>query len=999
MTSLAGHAHAHAPAWPPTWQGRLALLGAAFFTVLLNATGLVTTVFGINTAIFVALIGAYPLGLRAWAAIRARQITYDITIAVAALIAVLAGEYLAAAEVMLIVLVGDGLEHWAMHRADRAIAGLLSIQPDRASVIRDGREVSVPSTSVQLTDRVIVRGGERVPVDGVVIDGEASIDHSLVTGESIPTPKGAGAQVFCGTIVDHGAIEVRPELVGQDTTLARIGRLVSDARRRRPAIVRTADRLSRIFLPVVLGSAALIYLATGQPLRAAAVLLVACSCALVYAAPAAFAAALARLARDGVLVKGGDTLEALSQVTAVAFDKTGTLTAGHPAVTDVLVTGEYTPEQVLQFAASIEHRSEHAFGRAIGAEAARRGIELLVTDQFTARPGRGVSGIVGARRVAVGSPAYAREMVPADTSAIEQLIGRARTGETHVIVAVDGRPAGLVALQDTARADAASAIEALTRTGIKDVYLITGDDRSVAESIASAVGIDPAHVYANQLPEEKLQRIQELSASGARVLMVGDGVNDAPSLAAAHVGAAFGRSAADLSAEAAQVVILESRLTALADLIVFARKTMKRVEFNIIAFAIGVNSLAILAAGLGYLTPAASALLHQFVSLIVILGSVSLLIEHRVRDVRAWDQWRIDSARRIRERATVAGGVLEREWTRHRQAIVRGTVAAAAMLWLASGVVVLGPAETATVLRFGRLVDAHLQPGLHVRAPWPVETITRLTPRRVRVLELGFRSPLRSLQGPMDYEWNTTHGEGQVQQVSDENLVLTGDENLSELYAVVHYAIGDPARYLYSVRDGEALVRMMAEGALRTLAANYPLDTLLTTDRRILEERWTAAVRARLAQVDAGVDVLGIHMADVHPPVEVVEAFRDVASAEEERVMRVNEADAYTKEAIPLARGGAKAQLEQAAGYKATRISHSEGDIARFLARLAPNASMPLTMFRLQIEAIESVLPQKRMIILDDHRGGRRGVIYVGDGDILRFIGGTAPGMYDEEER
>src|SRR5579871_3392893 len=244
MTDTAhSHTHGAGPAWPRTAEGRAALLGAALLTVLFNAAGFVTSILGVNTAILVAVIGAYPLGLRAWHAIKARRITYDITIAVAALIALIAGQYLAAAEVMLIVLIGDGLEHWAIHRADRAIASLLSIQPDRASVVRDGVEQSVPSTDVRLTDRVIARSGERIPVDGVVIDGEAAIDQSLVTGESLPVSRAVGGQVFCGTIVDHGAIEIRPELIGQDTTLARIGRLVADARRRRPKIVRTADRL------------------------------------------------------------------------------------------------------------------------------------------------------------------------------------------------------------------------------------------------------------------------------------------------------------------------------------------------------------------------------------------------------------------------------------------------------------------------------------------------------------------------------------------------------------------------------------------------------------------------------------------------------------------------------------------------------------------------------------------------------------------------------------
>jgi Cu+-exporting ATPase len=1001
MTADTAHLHDHTLAWPRTRRARALLLAVAVVTLLLNALGWVTSIVGVNTALLVAAVGAYPLALRVRSAIVARRITYDVTIAVAALIAALAGEFLAAAEVILIVLAGDALEHWAMHRADRAIAGLMSLQPDHAAVVRDGRELSVAATEIRLSDRVIVRSGERIPVDGLVIDGEASVDQALVTGESTPAAKSGGARVYSGTIVQHGAIDIRPELVGEDTTLARIGRLVRDARRRRASIVRGADRLAQWFLPAILLSAVLVYLLTGQALRSAAVLLVACSCALVYAAPAAFAAALARLAREGVLVKGGDALESLSQVTAVVFDKTGTLTAGHPSVTDVAASASFGPDEILRLAASVEQRSEHAFGRAIVVEAERRQLTLSGAEAFAQRPGLGVTGRIASRTIAVGSPVFAAQTAPAATADIDSLRGRCgRAGDTHIVVLVEGEAAGVIALHDQARPDAARAIQAIRQLGIRNVYLLTGDEQAVAEAVAGDVGIEVEFVAAEQLPERKLERIRALGADGTRVLMVGDGINDAPSLAAAHVGAAFGRGAADLSAEAAQVVVLEPRLDAIPEAIAFARKTVKRVRFNIMAFALGVNVAAILAAAAGVLTPAGSALLHQFVSLAVILSSVSLIVEHRVRDPKTWEQWGQGLVISARDWWVVPYATLREMLFRHRRAIARSAALAAAVFWLSTGVVVVGPAETGAVLRFGRLVDAHLQPGLHLRAPWPIESVTRLAPRRVRVLELGFRSPARRSAGPIDLEWNTTHGEGDVQQVADENLVLTGDENMSELYAVVHFEIADPARYLFNVRDGDAVVRMMAEGVLRNLAAGYSLDRLLTTDRHRLEEAWADGVRARLASVGAGVDLLGIHLADVHPPVEVVEAFRDVASAEEERVMRVNESDAYAKEAIPLARGGAQAQLEQAAGYRASRVAQADGDAARFAARIAGIVSLPLTMFRLQMETVDAVLSGKRITITDEHRGGRRTLVFVGDADLLKFIGGKPPaGLYDEEER
>jgi HflK protein len=267
-----------------------------------------------------------------------------------------------------------------------------------------------------------------------------------------------------------------------------------------------------------------------------------------------------------------------------------------------------------------------------------------------------------------------------------------------------------------------------------------------------------------------------------------------------------------------------------------------------------------------------------------------------------------------------------------------------------------------------------------VRAPWPIETVTRLSSQRVRVVEVGFRSAAVPSREPVDFQWDTVHTEGQVRQMPDENLVLTGDENLAELYAVVQYVIANPSRYLFAAKDADALARMMAEGALRGIAASYSLDTLLTTERQGVENRWADAMRERLARVDAGIEVLGIHLTDVHPPVEVVSAFRDVASAQEEQVMRVNEAEAYSKQQIPIARGTAAARLETAAGYKTGRISRSEGDATRFVLRLPAGGASPMTMFRLQMETLEAVLPSKRVVITDDRKGGKRSWIFFGDG-------------------
>src|SRR5258708_4729867 len=406
LTAVSDSHHHHDVSAPASRPTHIALTVAAVVVVALNATGLVTSVFGIDTALIVALAGGYPLVSRAIAAIMRRQVSYDVTISVAAIVAIAAREFVAAGEVVLIVLIGDALEHWAIHRADAAIASLLSVQPDNACVLRDGREAMVPATDVRLTDRVIVRGGERIPVDGVVLEGQATVDQALITGESIAATKTPGAPVYSGSVLEQGCIDIQPERVGSDTTLARIGRLVSEAKRRRAPLVSTADRLSKYFLPVLIVSAVVVYLLTGQALRSVAVLLVACSCALVYATPAAFAAALARLARGGILVKGGDVLERLAKVSIVAFDKTGTLTAGRPSVATVIPASGVSGDHVLRMAAAVEHRSEHSFGRAIVAEAERRRLDLPAGGPFQPRLGLGVTAPVDGREVRVGSVAF-----------------------------------------------------------------------------------------------------------------------------------------------------------------------------------------------------------------------------------------------------------------------------------------------------------------------------------------------------------------------------------------------------------------------------------------------------------------------------------------------------------------------------------------------------------------------------------------------------------------
>ena len=356
-----GHSHSHG-LLPRV--GYVALCGAVGLLLLLYLLGVLRTVAGFDLALILTIVAGYPLVRHAILDLLNGNLSSHATIAIAAATAIAIGEYFAAAEVMFIMLIGEGLEHWTVDRAKGAIAGFVTSQPEKARVLRDDGEQLVALSEVRVGDVVRVLAGERVPVDGIVKRGESSVDQSSITGEPLPANLGVGDSVWSGSLNESGVLDIRSERTGGDTTVARIAKLIEDAQSRRAPVVRTADRLARYFLPAVLLAAGAIYFFTGEMMRTVAALIVACPCALVLATPAAMASAIARLAREGVLVKGGDVIESLSRVDACALDKTGTLTRGQPVVTAVLPAPGVAEDRLLQLAASAELTSEHLLGRA-----------------------------------------------------------------------------------------------------------------------------------------------------------------------------------------------------------------------------------------------------------------------------------------------------------------------------------------------------------------------------------------------------------------------------------------------------------------------------------------------------------------------------------------------------------------------------------------------------------------------------------------------------------
>ena len=475
--------------------------------------------------------------------------------------ALILGQPFVAAEVVFIALLGEVLEAWTFSRARRAMGRLVEQTPRVARVRRDGQEFEIPVHQVVVGDRVIVRPGERVPVDGSVVCGRSTVDQSALSGESLPIDKGPGDPVFTGTMNQFGVIEVDTEKVGDETTFGQVIKLVSRARRRKARVEKTADRLARYFLPVVeaVAIATLLvgYLA-GWPdvwSRVVAVLVVACPCGLVLATPAAMLASMAWLARHGVLIKGGSALESLAACDTFAFDKTGTLTKGVPQFTSLVVTGSRSADQVLLLAASAEATSRHPLALALIEEARRRSLALFEVRDATLLAGAGVTaecvrpGEAVGSRVMVGNRRLLAESAIALDPGAEAILAELDVrGETSLIVAIDGEIAGLLGVRDAIRAEAHDVIHDLRHLKIKEIAILTGDREPVARAVAKRVHADT--VQAELLPADKARWIEERRQAGRRVAMVGDGINDAPALAQADAGIALWGIGADLPAEA-----------------------------------------------------------------------------------------------------------------------------------------------------------------------------------------------------------------------------------------------------------------------------------------------------------------------------------------------------------------------------------------------------------------------------------------------------------------
>ena len=513
------------------------------------------------------------------------------------------GTYFDTAAVIIgLILLGKYFEELAKGRAGDAIRKLMDLAPRTAHVVRDGREEEVPVELVQVDDLIVVRPGERIPVDGTIVEGFSAIDESMITGESIPVEKGTGATAIGGTIDKTGLLRIRTTGVGADTMLNQIIKLVEDAQVSRAPIQRLADRVSAAFVPAVIGIATLTFivwrLAFGESVAQSlvffiAVLIIACPCALGIATPAAIMVGTGKGAENGLLIKGGEYLEKAHKLTTVVFDKTGTLTKGTPSVTDVVPKGPYTSDEILRLAASAEKGSEHPLGAAILRAATDRGLRTEDPTDFEAIPGRGIRAKVGGHSVLLGNRGLMSEAgLPTDPA--EGALDRLQAdGRTAMILAVDGHLAGVIGVADTLKDRAVEAVRALKAMGI-EVIMLTGDNRRTAEAIARQAGVD--RVIAEVLPGQKVERIKELQAAGKVVAMVGDGINDAPALAQSDVGIALG-SGTDVAMEAGGIVLIKDDLRDVVASIQLSRRTVAKIRQNLFWAFFYNTALIPLAAG------------------------------------------------------------------------------------------------------------------------------------------------------------------------------------------------------------------------------------------------------------------------------------------------------------------------------------------------------------------------------------------------------------------
>ena len=592
------------------------VLAIIVFGELLGVFELLSRLVPFPVGVLIVLAGGLPIFRNVLRATLRRQIISHTLMTIGAIAALAVGEWVTAFIVVLFMRVGDYVETFTTESARRAVRELSAMVPQMARVEREDLEAEIPVTEVRTGEIVIVRPGERIPVDGEVVGGQATLDQAAITGESMPVEAMVGTPVFAATIAKLGSLRVRTLRVGAETTFGRVVRLVEEAEANRADVQRFADRFSGYYLPVVLGIAALTFLISRNALSTAAVLLVACSCSIALATPVAMLASIGGSAKRGLLIKGGRYLETLARADVVLVDKTGTLTLGRPQITDVVPLNGLPASDVLRLAASAERYSEHPLAEAVRIAAREKDMPLAEPENFEAVPGMGIRATIDGRRIEVGNRRFIRS-----SSALPIAQTLEESGKTLLWVSADGEPAGILAAADTLRPEVPAAIRELQALGVREIQLLTGDNERTARALAGSLGIA---YRADLLPEHKIEIVKDYQANGRVVVMIGDGVNDAPALAQADIGIAMGAVGSDIAVEAAHISLMREDWSLVPEAFRIARRTMRVVKMNLILTGI-YNVAGLSLAAFGFLPPVFAAAAQSIPDLGILANSARLI--------------------------------------------------------------------------------------------------------------------------------------------------------------------------------------------------------------------------------------------------------------------------------------------------------------------------------------------------------------------------------------
>ncbi len=568
-------------------------------------------------------IAGYPISKKAFQAIRMKAFSIELLVTIAVIGALLIGEYVESAAVTFLFLFGAFLEARTLEKTRSSLNTLIDLTPDQATIIQDGTTRTVPIEDVDLHDKILVRSGEKIAVDGWISNGTATLYEAAITGESTPSAKKIGDYVYSGTIVDHGSIEVIAEKVGEDTTFSQIIELVEEAQETKSKTEKFLDRFAAIYTPAILILSILVYIFTQNIHMALTFLVVACPGALVLSAPVSLVAGIGNGARHGVLIKGGETMERLAKVDTVVFDKTGTLTQGHPTVTNIY-TRTMKASELLRVVAEVEMHSEHHLGQTIVKEAKKENLSLVHdASDVNIIKGRGMTGYIDEKFVVIGNRTLMQEYtVTVPFTDESYAVTQEKDGNTAVFVGMNGELAGIISIADEVRLEAKQAIADLKANGVKNIVMLTGDNAHTAALVGKQLEIDEVH--AELLPVDKVKHINRLKESGGTVAMIGDGINDAPAIANADIGLAMGIGGTDISMETADVVLMNDRLDYFSHAFTLAKATFLNMKQNTI-FAVSTVLLLLIGVLFGKIFLTSGMLIHELSILIVVLNALRLV--------------------------------------------------------------------------------------------------------------------------------------------------------------------------------------------------------------------------------------------------------------------------------------------------------------------------------------------------------------------------------------